>query len=75
MYTSCTNPVIKDTILTQFTKLKNPRVLIATIAFGMGIDCPDVREVIHYGSPCNLESCVQETGRAGCDGLPALFTV
>ncbi|XP_065909910.1 uncharacterized protein [Dysidea avara] len=35
MYTSCTDPVIKDTIITQFTKLQNPRILIATIAFGM----------------------------------------
>ena len=58
--------------MTQFTKLQNPIILIATIAFGIRIDCPDVREEIHYGSPCNIESYVQETGRAGRDGLPAL---
>ena len=72
MYTSCIDPNIKDIIMTRFTKLESPRILIATIAFGMGIDCPNVREVIHFGAPCDMESYVQETGRAGRDGLPAL---
>lgn len=72
MYTSCTDPSIKDTILTLFTKSDTPRILIATIAFGMGIDCPNVRQVIHFGAPCDIESYVQETGRAGRDGLPSL---
>ena len=66
LFTACTQKSVKDSILDSF---RNPsgtlRVIVATIAFGMGLNCPNIRCTIHWGPSSDVEAYIQETGRAG----------
>ena len=69
MFCKCTDVSVKESIISSFcdpTSLL--RVVMATIAFGMGLDSQCVRQVIHWGPSSQLEDYVQETGRGGRDG-------
>lgn len=65
-----TNSALKNGIVKRFMN-GEVKVMVSTIAFGMGIDRQDIRTVVHYGCSKNLESYYQEVGRAGRDGLPS----
>ena len=76
MFHSQTSQVIKDFILASFGDPNGSvRVLIATIAFGMGVDCKGLNNIIHYGPPANMDDYFQETGRAGRDGKQSYGTL
>lgn len=76
MLHSCTPSANKEKIILSFQSVTGTiRLLIATIAFGMGIDCKGVHRVIHYGPAKNVEAYIQETGRAGRDGVQSVVYI
>ena len=68
MFMKGTETEVKDCIIRHFTKPSPLRIVIATVAFGMGVNCSEVNLVIHVGSPKDVENYVQEVGRGGRDG-------
>lgn len=76
MYSAVATTDKKEQIFTSFKDLNsNIRLIIATTAFGMGIDISDIGSIVHWGIPSSLEEYVQETGRAGRDGSQAVATL
>ena len=70
MFTRASTQQMKEKVMSLFSKEGGTlRLVIATAAFSMGVDCPDVHQVIHWGAPSGLEQYVQEIGRAGRDGV------
>jgi len=74
LYHGQLRPNERELILARFDGRNEPaaRIVVCTNAFGMGIDLPDVRLVAHWAHPASIEDYIQEAGRAGRDGLPAL---
>ena len=68
-YTGATEDSIKEHIVHSFTTPNSPLwIVITAVAIGMGLDCPDVRKIIHIWSPEDVECYLQQTGSAGQNG-------
>lgn len=71
VFTSVSTVHMRELLLQEFTTAGTKlRLLIATTAFGLGVDCSDIERIINWGSPSTLEELVQEAGRGGGDGRP-----
>ena len=76
MFSVCTEERVKNDIISSFTDPHNAlRVVVATIAFGMGLDAPNVSRIVHYGPSDSIEAYIQETGRCGHDGCDSTATL
>ena len=69
MYTGVMEPSVREEIVQYFSQPDgNLCVVIATVAFGMGLDCPNVKQILHWGPAEDIKAYVQATGHAGRDG-------
>ena len=74
MYTSASMVKMRQKVLASFMEQGSTfRILIATTAFGMGADCKDIRQIMHWGPPSLIEDYVQETRRGGYQSQAILF--
>lgn len=73
-YNGGMSPDNRKKVHETFVKESTP-FIVATVAFGMGIDKPDIRQIIHYGVPKTIEEYYQQTGRAGRDGASSTCTL
>ena len=72
MYTRASTAPFKEATTSLFAKKSGTlRMIIATAAFGMGIDYPAIDQIIHWGSPATVKQYAQEIGRAGKEGQKA----
>lgn len=76
MFTACNSQKVKSDILKEFASDNSRlRLVIASVAFGMGLDCKNVSRIFHWGPPSGCEMYIQETGRAGRNGERAFATL
>ena len=72
IFTAATEDEVKYNIMDEFTQPNGLlQFVVATIPFRMGLDAPNIRRVVHWGLPHNIEAYVQESGRCGRDGKSA----
>ena len=72
LFTGASTPETREIVLREFSKPETKlRLIIASTAFGLGVDCPDIVRVMNWGAPNTLEDLVQESGRGGRDGSAA----